>query len=114
MEAESLAFCEKHGLRIAIDFADATPYLVTNPASIGLIPPGRIRGAGTTLAEALKQYMAILVDERGTQKEPLAEYVKEPTADAEVVAAVANDAKMPPPKVEPIEEGDVTLPVVKG
>jgi hypothetical protein len=115
MDDESLAFCQKNTLAIEVDFTDATPYLVTNPSSIGLIPPRRIRGAGVTLADALKQFMVVLVTERGEQKMPLAEYVKEATADAEVVTAVATDAKMPPPKVEPVEElpGDVKPVVTK-
>jgi len=115
MADEALAFCEKNYLAVAIDFTDATPYLVTNPASIGLIPPRRIRGCGATLDEALKAYMAVLVDERGEQKVPLAEYVKEPTADAEVVAAVATDTKMPlKPEPKPIEELPEPKQIVKG
>jgi len=112
MDTDSLAFIEKNQLSFHADFTDATPYVVTNPQSVGLIPPGRIRGTGATLAEALASYMAVLVDERGTQKEPLAEYVKEPTADAVVVECVDKDAKMPPPKVEPVEDDE--LPVKEG
>lgn len=113
---EALIFCEKNKLAVAIDFSDATPYLVTNPESIGLIPPRRIRGAGVTLADALKSYMAVLVDERGEQKVPLVEYVKEATADADVVEAVSKDEKMPVPVEEPIDVKpiEVVEPIVKG
>jgi len=43
MDTDSLAFIEKNALAIHADFTDATPYVVTNPQSVGLIPPGRIR-----------------------------------------------------------------------
>ena len=100
-EADALAFIIKQNL--GFEYAEGS-YVVRNIYSIGLIPPRRCAGQGTSLAEALKNYMGTLVDERGDRKPPLTEYVKEPTADPDVVAAVAADAKMPKPVEEPIED----------
>jgi len=105
-EADALAFIIKNTL--GFEYAEGS-YVVRNIYSIGLIPPRRMAGQGTSLAEALKQYMSILVDERGTQKEPLAMYVAEKDADADVVAAVQADAKMPKPKVEPVEDDELIV-----
>ena len=108
-EADAMAFIVKQAL--GFEYAEGS-YVVRNIYSIGLIPPRRVAGQGTSLAEALKNYMAVLVDERGDHKIPLAAYVAEKDADPVVVAAVQADTKMPP-KPEPKPEDDV-LPVKEG
>ena len=89
-------FCADNNLAFACTFTDGVAdYTVSNPSSVGLIAPGRIVGHGTTLAEALAAYMAVLVDERGAQKDYLAPYVADPAADQTVSDAVKADERMP-------------------
>ena len=113
-EADALAFIVKQNL--GFEYAEGR-YIVRNVNSIGLIPPRRVAGEGTSLAAALTAYMGVLVDERGDHKVPLAVYVTEKDADPVVIAAVAADVKMPPKaEPEPKEEPglDEPIEVVKG
>lgn len=87
-------FCIDNGLFATFNEDGNGIYRVYNYTSVGLIAPGRIMGQGSTLEEAVKEYMTVALGERVGQKEYLTAYVAEPTADAKVVEAFTNDVRV--------------------
>jgi hypothetical protein len=92
-------------------------YAIENEYSVGLLPPGAIRGEGTSPEAALKSYMSIALDQRAVVKEPLVSYVAEPTADIAVVDAFTKDGRIAVPVMEVASDVvtlDAPIDAVKG
>jgi len=87
-------FCIDNNLFYTFNEDGCGAFRIYNYTAIGLIAPGRITGQGSTLEEAVKEYMTIALGERAGQKEYLTAYVAEPNADVKIAEAFGKDECM--------------------